>query len=287
MAENKTRLWFQFQTPADEIEREIRQHAEQVEYLRFDCDDFFTPQRLKGIELPRLRDLAMSPLHPLKVDFVLDWLNGLPSLIRLDSFCVKASDSMFTQIAKSSWWPRLTYFGAKFRDLKSSDAWTSLWQSRPLALQILCLQYLDTPQAQAVITGDFPDLRWLILGYEIRDEFLQTIASAKLPKLTDLELRFTNVSPDGFRAFVKMPHPGLPNLQRIGWKCSSDRREDYCDWNGAVVDWSYEWMTDNELRKEFFKGTNLTLAPLDHTLSQKMDYSQAQYAFGRFLEHLQ
>ena len=161
MAENKTHLWFQYQTPPDEIEREIRQHAEYAELVRFDCDDFFTEPRLKGLAFPRLRDLAIGSLHPLKFAFVEEWLSQLPSFRRLDAGDTNGDDNIFTVITRSSWWPRLNYFEGKFLKLASSDAWNSLWQSRPLAMQILRMHYLDTPQAQAVIAGDFPNLRWL------------------------------------------------------------------------------------------------------------------------------
>ena len=53
----------------------------------------------------------------------------------------------------------------------------------------------------SVLQADLPRLRWLVLGFAIGDDFLTSLAHAKLPLLTDIELRCTELSGEAVHHF--------------------------------------------------------------------------------------
>jgi|GEM_PF-1171089 len=275
--------WFRSDAKAQEIAAALEAHGPVVETLRFDCNAFFKEERYRELDLPKLRDLAIGSLDPLKDEAAWNWLYALPSLERLQVANSGGDSPSLGRLGDAPWWTRLTYFEAYFRSVSDSDSWGRLWNSAPLSLQTLCLRSIDTPQAIAVIAGKLPNLEYLILGYDIQDSFLSVLAQADLPELKDVELRFLSAKDETVREFIEQPRPGLPKLARVGWKATSDRRVDYFDWNGAVVDWGYEPMSDSEIRAAFFSKSELKLLPLDHDLAMKFDSNHAASAFGRYL----
>ncbi len=187
-----------------------------------------------------------------------------PPQNRLQIPFMNPSDDYLAALAAVSWWPELEFLDASFSDFSSVPNWKKLWSGPDLALRELRLCYPDTKRAVDVIHGALPHLRVLALCGEIGDEFLQELAGVSLPALEDLEVRKTNITPEAMRAFALSKRPGLSALKRLGIAFGSDRRQDYTDWNGPLVGWGYEPMTDLELQYDILSGSGLLLMPTNY-----------------------
>lgn len=280
----KSRCWFRYDASVEHIEQELRRNASHVRYARLSCDDFFCASRLDGLELNQLRDFAIGSLVPLKQPFVQQWFEGLTSLERLEVRYFKYDPSLLEFMANSSWWPRLRSFEARCVELEPSTAWSNLWNTQPLALELLSICHVDSQLALDVTYGKLPQIRRIAFAFHLGDEFLQSFSMACLPQLVEIDLQYNSFSCEALRAFLKSHRAGLPNLRQIGIRFPSDRSIEHVDWNGSVVNHGVDEMTDGELRDAFFRDTNLVLAPYDVTLAQKMDSQLYDIAFGRFLE---
>lgn len=172
-----------------------------------------------------------------------------------------AVDAVLEALAAAPWWPELEYFEVAFWDLAGKPGWSKLWSGPTLALREARLRFPHTQDAIDVVRGDLPQLRVLALVGEIKAEFLDDLTWAHLPSLEDLEIRQTNLRLEDVRRFALADKPGLKSLKRLGISFASDRRVDYTDWNGAVVDWGYEPLTTAELEYEVLRGSGLTVMP--------------------------
>jgi len=113
----------------------------------------------------------------------------------------------------------------------------------------------------ALVQTVLPCLTTLSVSGAVGDPFLAAVAVASRPALQDVDLRHTSITPDGLKAFIHAPKPGLPRLKRLGFEFSRDRRQDSYDWNGTAVDWGYEPMSPEELRATFLANRPLQLLP--------------------------
>lgn len=264
----QTSLWFRADAAAKTVRQELETHAATVEKLHLPVGEFYKDSHFVGLELPRLRELTV-PSFGYVDEECWGWLYALPALKRLSVGWTQIQDHMLQSLAAAPWWPRLTQFEIDMYRLEETTAWGDLWSRGPYAFRTLSLFYLNDRSLSQMIHAGLPDLEYLIVGSSFGPEFPNELATAALPSLEDLELRHTNVQPEPFRRFVAGPRPGLPKLKRIGRIFSSDRRVDYCDWNGAVVDWGYEALSGQEMFGTFLKGTSLTLLPENGTLETR------------------
>ena len=184
-----------------------------------------------------------------------------PPQNRLEIPFTQVTGADLAALAACPWWRELVFLQASFANLKEAANWRDLWSGPDLAFEEVRLCYPNTKCAIEVIRGPLAHLRVLALCGEIGDEFLQELAGASLPELEDLEIRKTNTTAAAVRDFAHSKHPGLPRLKRLGISFASDRREDYTDWNGALVDWGYAPMNDAELQYDILGIGGLKLMP--------------------------
>lgn len=267
----QTRLWFDQRTPAEEIRREIVANAEALTELTILNLDFINAQNyFVDLELPALKELTIASLSGFDCRQGWRFLHGLSSLRALSIGRTVIKDSMIAELAAALWWPSLRQLELHMFELNKTSLWPTLWHDQVLQIELLCLFYLNGDHCSQVLRANLAGLRYLILGSETDDQILITLAETPLPKLEDLELRYTNVTPQALYTFLHTPRPGLPSLKRVGKNICSDRRVDYHDWNGAVVDWGYELMSDAEVEKAYFKDTGLRLLPSNFELDGRM-----------------
>ncbi len=145
--------------------------------------------------------------------------------------------------------------------LHRADAWLATQAELPLwqRLYHLKLSFSQAESPIALVQTDLRSLTTLSVSGAVGDPFLSALAAASLPALEDVDLRHTSITPAALQAFIQAPKPGLPRLKRLGFEFSSNRREDYYDWNGAAVDWGYERMSPEELRSTFLANSPLQL----------------------------
>lgn len=270
-SELQSRLWFDQRTRPEEIRLEIIANAEaltELTILNLDFingNDFFT-----DLELPALKELTIASIAGFDCPQGWRFLHGLSSLRALSVGRTVFKDSMIGELAAAPWWRSLRQLELHMFDLNKTSLWPTLWHGQVLQIELLCLFYLTGDHCLQVLAANLPDLRYLILGSEADDQILNTLAETALPSLEDLELRHTNITPEGLYSFLHNPRPGLPKLKRVGKNVYSDRRVDCYDWNGAVVDWGYELMSDAEVHKAYFKDTGVSLLPSNFELDTRL-----------------
>lgn len=192
--------------------------------------------------------------------------------LNLKKLCVgssQASDFALEQLASAPWWDGLTQFEVLFLNLDKVTNWKKLWDGREFSFQTLSLFYVEDKHLTDLFTAKLPELSYLIFGTEAKSA-VEVLKAVQLPKLSDLELRYANIPKEAVKSFLNTQHESLPELQRVGLEYRSDRRKDIYDWNGAVVDWDLEPMTDEELTEHFFQGTELRLLPKNTSLNDRI-----------------
>lgn len=150
-------------------------------------------------------------------------------------------------------------FAGKIRGVQATRGWDPLWEGT--GFQELRLAYPEPADGASFLRCQYPSLRILSFCGQIGDEFLEGLASAQFPRLTDLDVRATRVSEEGVCAFIAAPRTGLPRSRRMGIAFARQREESYHDWNGAVVGSGFEPMSRRELESAFFAGSSLRWMP--------------------------
>ena len=186
---------------------------------------------------------------------------AFPALQSLTLGRTEATSARLAALAGLPCWHQLRYLDASFFRIQSAVDWVQLWTHADLHFEEIRLNCTETEPALALVRSHLPRLRTLTLSGVVRDPILIALAAANFPVLQAVDLRQTSINPNALQAFLQAPKPGLPALQRLGFGFRSDRREDYCDWNGAVVDWGYERMTPQELETTFLAGSHIKLLP--------------------------
>ncbi len=208
---------------------------------------------------PTLVSLVVSERDPIALELLTKL--AFPCLHHLTLCSTEATSAWLTTLANKPFWRQLRTVKASFFRIESAVDWAKLWAPADLQFEEIRLNCTETEPAMALVRSPLPRLRTLALSGVVRDPILLALASASLPALRDLDLRRTSITPGALKAFVATPKPGLPRLERLGFDFASDRREDYRDWNGAVVDWGYERMTAQELNDFFLANSSLQLLP--------------------------
>lgn len=263
--DNSTFLWFDQRTKDDDILNEIEKQAETVTRLHILSPTFMRDKRFTGLELPNLTELL---LEHMTFQTSSDWsfLRGLKKLNSFIAGSTRANDQIIAALAEMPWWENLTHLDLTFFDLAKTENWHLLWEGRKLSLELLCLRYLDSAEAGQILRADLSNLQYLILGITKGVPFLHQLTKADLPNLEDLELRHADIPADEVLQFIQAEYPKLPRLKRIGKTFYSDRKYDVCDWNGAVVDWDYEQLSDGEAQKQHFEKTKYSILPSNSEL---------------------
>jgi len=259
-------LWFDGRTADSEIRQEIEKNATTVTRLHVQSFSFLRGKGLTGLELPNLTELLLEDLHCFETDADWSFLHALKALKTLVTGRTTASDSILTGLSQTPFWNNLGHLELKFHGIDKTKYWPSLWNNRNLSLELLCIHYLDSDQACGILNAELNSLKYLIPGITRGAPFLDQLKSACLPSLEDLELRHADVSTDEILNFINAEHPNLPNLKRVGGNFFSDQRYDICDWNGAVVDWSYEQLSNTEVQHQFFDKTKYSILPSNDEL---------------------
>ena len=266
-------LWFDQRTSNDEIRDKIEKHAKTVRRLHVLSQTFLMAKGLSGFELPNLTELLVESLY--SFDSPSDWsfLHRLKSLKTFVAGTTYANDAILAGLADAPWWVNLTQLELRFLDLGKTTKWNKLWDKRKMSLEILCLHFLSSEQACQILNAELKNLRYFIPGVENGSSFLQRLNESDLPSLEDLELRHADIPDDEVRSFINEEHPNLPNLARIGKDFFSDQRIDYCDWNGAVVDWGYEQLSDADVQRQIFNKTKYTVLSSNSELEGRSSQS--------------
>lgn len=263
-----TSLRFSRHSPAATIRESILPHAESLTDLTILNRDFFLEDHLTDLDLPELTDFTIAGFDCLKTQQSWDALKRL-NLKRLCVGASDASDFVMEQLANAPWWQKLTQFEVQFLRLDKVTNWRSLWEHREFSFQTLSLFYVEDKHLVDLFNSKFPDLSYLIFGTETKSA-IEVLDKVYLPKLSDLELGYANVPKEAVKWFINKQHESLPELRRIGLSYRSDRRKDIHDWNGAIVDWDLEPMTEAELREYFFNETKLQLLPRNTSLNDRI-----------------
>lgn len=254
-------LWFDERTSDEDIRKEIEKNAKSIRRLHIQSGSFLNSKQLERFELPNLEELLLDTVHYLDTPSGWSFLHSLTSLKSMISGTTIAKDSLLTGLAEAPWWSQVTSLDLSFLKLEETKTWSKLWTDRKLAVQVLCLRYMTTDQACEVLLAELKSLTYFIPGVTKGASFLDRLALADLPRLEDLELRHADVSQDKVIEFIQGTHSNLSRLARIGKTFYSDERYDVCDWNGAVVDWSYREYTESEAQEKFFKHTKYSILP--------------------------
>lgn len=259
-------LWFDERTTVEKISEELEKNAKTVKRLHIQSASFLGCGALEAFDLPNLTELLISNIYYLDTPAGWSFLHRLESLESLVSGMTTASDSMIDGLAEAPWWSQLTNLDLCFLKLDETKTWSKLWSDRKMAVELLCLRYLTTQQACDVLLAELKSLKYLILGITKGAPFLDRLALADLPHLEDLELRHAGITQEKVLEFIEGTYPNLPKLTRIGKTFYSDEKYDVCDWNGAVVDWSYREFLESETQEKFFKDTKYSILPSNSEL---------------------
>lgn len=245
----------------EEILRRIARDgdAAHVRKLWMPPEDPVAFEVLSELRFPLVEELVLPSAHVLQGPGRETWLREMPSMRRLTFGFTLTTDALIAAMAGLPWWRQLTFLQGKFGQLDKTAGWGPLWAGT--SFTELRLGYPDPVDGRSLLLSAHPQLRVLSICGQTGDEFLRALAEASLPALEDVDVRSTQVTEEGVRAFVAAPRAGLPRLRRMGIAFASDREETYHDWNGAQVGSGYEPMTARELDAAFFTGSGLRLMP--------------------------
>lgn len=193
---------------------------------------------------------------------------ALPNLIGLSYFPVtkltpKDSD-LLEAIDRSGLWERLQYLYV--RQMPSSNPfdpmrWPKLWQGRCLHFVEMNLHFENPMDASVIFQASFPTLERLSLSSCLGDPLLEWIMSSHLPSLHYLDLSFNAITSDALIRFAQTMETRSSTLTEISIDYGTNERVESYDWNGAVVDYYYGELSDEDITRQFLHGTRIKAVP--------------------------
>ncbi|HXU28977.1 MAG TPA: hypothetical protein VN851_00230 [Thermoanaerobaculia bacterium] len=259
----------QFLVPAPagfaEGRRKLECLAPHLRALSTDGSSVLSDALFDGLEFPELTKLDLLPSCRLegaaKIFEKFVHLKQLSFWASTQEQC----ETAFPLLAAAPFWDHLTHLeillllSASDLDLNPIGGWTELWLGRELSIEMMKLSGLEFPAVETLLKAHYPRLRYLSLAAALPEALLPAIASADMPALEILDVRFNMISGEGLKTFAQTAREHLPNLREVGVEMYTGERVDYNDWNGALVGGYDVQYTPEELERLYLDGTGISV----------------------------
>lgn len=196
------------------------------------------------------------------------FFTALPNVIGMSYFPVApltATDFEYLEaINRSGLWEQLQYLYVHQLPICNPfppGHWPKLWQGRNLQFVEMNLSFQNAHDASIVLQAHFPKLERLSLSSCLGDSLLDWLLASHLPSLRYLDLRFNLISSDALSQFAKTITHRSPLLSEISIDYGTGEKIESYDWNGAVVDYYYGVLSNEDITAKYLHGTKLKAVP--------------------------